>query len=265
MPFCSGWPGPWGEGYTVPPLCLHLSLARDALFQLGDSPGGGRGRYLIGATLPDIHMMSDFAREHTHYMDLAQREEGGEEIARFFRANPHLAHESKHPPTRALVAGYLSHLVTDSAWIARIYRPYFGPESSLSGDPLANLLDRLLQFELDRRVQEDMAGMAALVKDIGLVSWDEEAALFDEDSLTRWQTFVMDAAVRPHTWDRFPTFVRHYVARHGNLREDQVKRFLSDIPARLSWVLEHVPPEALVAFRQGALQGSLRLARERGW
>ena len=246
----------------MPPLCLHLSLARDAFSHLGDSSAGGRGRYLLGATLPDIHMISDFAREHTHYVDLAQQEEGGEEIVRFFRANPHLTHGSKLPPTRALVAGYLSHLVTDSAWIARIYRPYFGPESSLSGDPLANLLDRLLQFELDRRVQEDMAGMAALVKDIGLVSWDEEAALFDEDSLMRWQTFVMDAAVRPHTWDRFPTFVRHYANRHRNLREDQVKGFLSDIPARLSWVVEHVPPEALAAFRQGSLEASLRVVRE---
>ncbi|MDP6099909.1 MAG: hypothetical protein QGH66_00595, partial [Dehalococcoidia bacterium] len=86
--------------------------------------------------------------------------------------------------------------------------------------------------------------------------------LFDENSLMRWQTFVMDAAVRPHTWDRFPTFVRHYANRHGNLTEDQVERFLSDIPAKRARVLEHVPPEALFAFRQEALQTSLRVAQD---
>ncbi|MEE9202324.1 MAG: zinc dependent phospholipase C family protein [Dehalococcoidia bacterium] len=248
----------------MPPLGMHLTFARDAFPHLEDGLKGCRGYYLFGATLPDMHLIAGFARQHTHYVELGQ-EEGGQEIDRFFRANPHLARSRNHRPTRALAAGYLSHLVMDGTWIARIYRPYFGPDSSLSGDPLANLLDRLLQYELDRREREELGGMAALVRDIGLVSWDEEAPLFEEDSLMRWQTFVMDAAVRPHTWDRFPVFIRHYASQRPDLTEAQVEQFLSDRPRRLAWVLDHVLPEALDTFRHEALQESLRVARERLW
>ncbi len=136
----------------MPPLGMHLTLARDAFPQLEDGLGGCRGYYLFGATLPDMHTLAGFTRQHTHYVELGQ-EEGGQEIDRFFRANPHLARSPEagnHRPTRALAAGYLSHLMMDRTWIARIYRPYFGPDSSQSGDPLANLMDRLLQYELDR-------------------------------------------------------------------------------------------------------------------
>lgn len=264
MTCCSGWLRPWAKGSVVPPLGMHLTLARDAFSHLEDEMGGSRGYYLFGATLPDMHLIAGFARQHTHYVELGQ-EEGGQEIDRFFRAHPYLARSGNHQPTRAMTAGYLSHLVMDGTWIARIYRTYFGPESSLSGDPLANLMDRLLQYELDRREREDMGGMADMVRDIEPLSWGEEAALFDEDSLKRWQTFIMEAAVRPHTWDRFPLFIRHYVSQRSDITEAQAEQFLSDRPRRLAWVLGHVPPEALDAFRHEALQESLRVARERLW
>lgn len=264
MPWWSGWPGLWAEPLPMPPICLHLTLARDAFPHLKDRLGDTRGYYLFGATLPDIHLIADSARRHTHYVELGV-EEGGQEIDRFFRANPHLVRTVKHQPTRSLVAGYLSHLMMDAVWITRIYTPYFGPQSSLAADPFANLLDRLLQYELDRREREDLAGMATLVRDIGLVSWDEEAALFDEESLMHWQIFVMDSAVRPPTWDRFPLFLHHYVSRRSGLSETQLKQFLADFPQKLTWVLDHVGPEALAAFRQEALQESLRVAQERLW
>ena len=41
----------------------------------------------------------------------------------------------------------MSHLVTDEYWIAQVYRPYFGKKAS--SDPITNVLDRVLQFDMD--------------------------------------------------------------------------------------------------------------------
>ena len=53
--------------------------------------------------------------------------------------------------TAAFVAGYISHLVLDEDYITRIYRPLFGERSPLHADELADVMDKTLQWDIERK------------------------------------------------------------------------------------------------------------------
>jgi hypothetical protein len=136
----------------VPPICLHLGIAEEAIARLHHPiVDENRGSYYLGSTAPDIRFFIGARREETHFLPLESEE--GESGARFMlQEHPELIKDAGlSPATRAFIAGYFSHLVTDEAWIYRIYRPYFGRASPVKGSTIANLLDRVLQFELYRQ------------------------------------------------------------------------------------------------------------------
>jgi len=151
----------------MPLLYLHLSLANEAAELLRHPVVDlNMGDYLVGSISPDVHYIGGVFRKETHFFDFDEQEcESGTSL--FFKAHPDLAGGSKlDTATKSFVAGYLSHLIADEIWIKDIYRPFFGNSSSLSGDPTANVLDRLLQFELDRRAREDKLKMTAIRDDL---------------------------------------------------------------------------------------------------
>ena len=84
-------------------------------------------------------------------------------VSRMLAAHPRLALPGGlDEPTRAFMAGYLTHLLMDEHYIERIYREYFGAHSALRGDPRADLLDRVIQYEWDRRERERTDEMVAI-------------------------------------------------------------------------------------------------------
>ncbi|MBM2827196.1 MAG: zinc dependent phospholipase family protein [Dehalococcoidia bacterium] len=136
----------------MPPICWHMVTASDAVSLVKD-PLLKRysGAFLLGSTAPDIRIMTNVPREETHFYDLS-KEDAESGLSRMLAVSPHLARaEDLTEATRAFVSGYLTHLAVDEMWICQIYRPFFGKGSPLGGDPDADVLDRVLQFEMDLR------------------------------------------------------------------------------------------------------------------
>ena len=248
----------------MPPICIHLSIAREAADMLHHPIiDQNLGSYLIGATFPDVHIIiADSQREQTHFFDMeGKASESG--VATLFKEYPNLAcSENLDSSTKSFVAGYLSHLVTDEVWILDIYRPCFGVSSPLSQDPMANILDRLLQFELDCQERADRAkleGIRVLVCD-----WEPRVRLdlIDIAALKRWQGVVCTATTREPNLAFFPHFARRFLLPRHKINPEQLEQFLSLLPAKVEWAIRYVTPERLTSFREKAISQSAVVAKE---
>lgn len=247
----------------MPLLYLHLSIARDAA-ELMHHPvvDLNMGGYLVGTISPDVHHISGVSRSETHFFDLGKKEcESGTRL--LFEAHPDLARGSSlDDATRSFIAGYLSHLIVDEVWIKDIYRPFFGNLSPLGSDPMANALDRLLQFELDRRDREDKAKMAAIRAE--LCQWEPRVNIdfLATTTLRQWRDFACAAMAREVTLADFPPFARSFLLPSKKIDAEQLEPFLLSVPDKLDWAIQHVTPQRLTAFRGKAISQSVKAARE---
>ena len=247
----------------MPPICMHLRIAKEAAQQLHHPViDQNLASYLVGATYPDVHItIADFGREKTHFVNLDD-ESAESGTVTMLKTHPRLARRGKlDSSTQSFVAGYFSHLVTDEVWIRDIYRPFFGQSSPLSQDPMANVLDRLLQFELDCHEREDKAKMEeiqALICD-----WEPEVEVdfIDTATLKQWRGFVCTAAGREPSLAFFPLFAQRFLLPRQKLDPELLERFLSAMPAKLEEAIQYVTPQRLAAFRQKAIIQSVAAAR----
>src|SRR5581483_6000806 len=147
----------------MPPLGLHMTVARELAADLR-SPrvDADRGAYYLGATTPDIRVLTRWDRERTHFFDLhcLDAQSG---VHRLFEEQPQLRDAAAlDAGTAAFVAGYISHLVLDERYITEIYRRYFGKGGVLGDEVMANVMDRLLQLHMDREQREDAEATAEI-------------------------------------------------------------------------------------------------------
>ena len=116
----------------MPSLGLHLTVARSLASDL-DSPlvEADRGAYYLGATTPDIRVLTKWDRAHTHFFDL-ECLDMQDSVAKMFDAYPGLRDQATiDAMTRAFMAGVITHLVLDELYIDTMYRDYFGARSSI--------------------------------------------------------------------------------------------------------------------------------------
>ena len=109
----------------MPNPATHIQMASRAAQKVG-APilTENMGCYLIGSTAPDVRVITRQERERYHFAPL-EFEAVGAGIAGLFDQYPELQ-VTAHAPTRSFVAGYITHLVLDEAWITKMYRPFFG-------------------------------------------------------------------------------------------------------------------------------------------
>src|SRR5689334_16994905 len=122
----------------MPPIFFHMAAAHDIGQGVSDAAlAGERGAYYLGATTPDIRVLTRGDRRDTHYFDLDCLDHQ-DSVEAFFEANAGLADvDVLDPQTRAFVAGYITHLVLDETYIESMYRPHFGQLSALGGNEQA--------------------------------------------------------------------------------------------------------------------------------
>jgi hypothetical protein len=246
----------------LPPICFHLGIAEEAISRLRNPiVERDRGSFFLGCTAPDIRFFIGATREETHFFPLESEEElSGARL--MFEAHPELGRDSEvNDATRSFVAGYLSHLVTDEAWIRRIYRPFFGKSSPLGGDAMANLLDRLLQFELDRRERLDCSDISAIREEL-VDPADVAVGFIDDFNLSKWRDFVRVVSGRKLTWEDFRTFAERYLVWIQQIAPEKLEDFFASFDARLDEVLAMVPEKTIQEFREQSIADSVSTARE---
>jgi hypothetical protein len=246
----------------MPSLGSHLATARILADRLAHtSIDGDRGSFYIGATAPDIRVLTRRDRIETHFFSL-DRFESQDAIATMFDQHPGLSDAvTLDVPTRAFMAGFLTHLVMDQQYIERVYRLYFGADAWKDDPSRGNVLDRVLQYEMDRRAREQTAVMG----DVRDVLTDDSAAasieFIEAETLGRWVEVVRDVTSQPATWDRFPRMISNHLKRAG-YSEDEIEDFSRDVPQILAETMDHVTEVTVSEFLMETVDRSLERLRE---
>ena len=247
----------------MPPICLHLGIAEEVIARLKHPiVDENLGSFYLGSTAPDIRLLISTTRDETHFMSL-DCEDGDTGIKHIFEIHPELANGTGlNAATKSFVAGYLSHLATDESWIFRVYRPYFGKSSSLGDDPMANLLDRLLQFELDRRERLNSKSISEIRNTLTDSTAEVTISFIESDLLKRWCEFVYIATTRMTTWEDFRSFAEKYLIWIRQITKEEQQAFFDSFESRCDLAIGAVPEEELKNFREKAIAESVLAARE---
>jgi len=246
----------------LPPIVVHLVIAKKAAAHLRHPVVDHHlGSYLLGSSAPDMRIITGASREELHFLGLdCQPGESG--VDGLLEAQPRLRREAgPAPATQAFIAGYFSHLVTDEIWIVDIYRPFFGKTSPLGDDPMAAILDRMLQFELDRRERANREYMHQMQAELLHAEEGVDAGFIEPGLLKQWREFVTLATGREANWERFRIFAQRFLIPAQKVDEEQVERLLANLPEALEGVIKLVTPERLDAFRSKAIEATVEVAR----
>ncbi|TAK57439.1 MAG: hypothetical protein EPO22_12175 [Dehalococcoidia bacterium] len=247
----------------MPPLGLHMTVARDLARELKQPAiEAERGAYYLGATTPDIRIITRWDRARTHFFDLNEFEEQNG-VHRLFEQEPALLDvTSLNPATAAFVAGYISHLVMDERYICEIYRPVFGERSELGGDVKANIMDRVLQFELDRRDREDREKVDEIKTALAESAVEVSVGFIARDKLLEWRDVSIQFLSHPPTWDRFHRLAGRYLAAAGIEGDERMQQFMDDVPALLDTTIECVGADRIRDYLSGAGAEARRRMKE---
>ncbi len=233
----------------MPPITLHMVLAHQIAAGLDQSDLAAEpGPYLLGATTPDIRVLTRQDRFSTHFFDL-NGPDHQDSVAAFLGQHAGLAAPEKlNAETRAFVAGYLSHLVMDQQYITNVYRPYFARHDELGGTIRANVMDRLLQFDLDREYGDDPGLKKAMAEALSCTVEGIEAGFVDHQTLERWRKVAFDVSQRNMDWERMRGMISNHLRFSGLEEGESLTGFLDSLPELLNETIAHVTSAEIAGF-----------------
>ncbi len=246
----------------MPPITLHMVLARQIAIDLALDSLQPSGAYLLGATTPDIRVITKQDRLSTHFFDLNAHVHQ-DSVAAFFAMHEPLSRPEKlNDDTRSFVAGYVSHLVMDEQYITGIYRPFFARHEELGGTIRANVMDRLLQFDLDREYGNDPGLKAEICEALSGTVEGIEAGFVDAETLERWRQVSSDVASRNMDWERMRGMIANHLRIAGLEQGETLSSFLDSLPELLDATIAHVTSAEVDGFVQRSTEAA-RAAVER--
>jgi len=240
-----------------------MVLARQVALELGhaDVPAAS-GAYLLGATSPDIRVITRQDRYSTHFFDLNEHNHQ-DSVAAFLSTYGQLARpENLNAGTRAWAAGYITHLVMDEQYITGIYRPFFSKHDELGGMMRANVMDRLLQFDLDRAYGNDSELKHELTTALACTVEGIECGFLDAETLERWRQVSLDVAGRQMDWERMRGMIANHLRFAGLEEGETLGSFLDSLPELLNETIALITSDEIDAFVRRATEAA-RSAVER--
>lgn len=245
----------------MPSIGQHMTRARaiaDVL--LHPAIDAERGAFYLGSSAPDVRVITRRDRIHTHFFDLDQLEPQ-DSVSNMFEAYPDLAEaQALDAETRAFMAGYITHLVLDEVYIETMFRPFFGVQSAMKDDLFGNVLDRALQYEMNRREMEDEHAASQLIDALGLCTTSNGCTFIEDEFLERWREVVLDFARAGATWDRFPRMMNIHLKRAG-FSEEEIDQFTADGPALAKQAYDYVGEGRVSDFIEDATTRAIRRVR----
>lgn len=247
----------------MPGLGLHMIVARDLANELA-SPllDADRGAYYLGATTPDIRVLTRWDRERTHFFSLDDfREQSG--VHRLFEQQPGLRDVRElDSPTAAFMAGYISHLVMDEDYICSIYRPLFGERSALSGDMMADVMDKALQWDIERPGREDPVTVDEIRRALAESAVEVSVDFVARDTLLQWRDVTLDVISAPPSVDRLVRFLQRRMPHFQLEDEATAASFAEGVPELLQRTWEHVGAERIHEYLHGSRARALAAMKE---
>ena len=232
----------------MPNLPAHIQLAVQAAAQVGASDlHSNLGYFCLGSTSPDIRAITKRARAEYHFVELDFKTIG-EGVNAMFAAYPDLMDAAEHDgATRAFVAGYIAHLLTDETYIVRMFRPYFGEAGVFEDLTLAEVFDRALQLDLDRQVWQDVQHTVA---DTDMTPGNVSVRFLPESDLTAWTEWVHRVVEGGFSWERLRFMARRIAAGNDDSPAyEHAERFLDSVPDSLKNLYDLVPKSRIDEFK----------------
>jgi hypothetical protein len=221
-----------------------MTIAR-ALAEDLASPGidADRGAYYLGATTPDIRVLTRWDRERTHFFSLDDFEDQSG-VHRLFESEPHLRDASTlDSSTRAFMAGYISHLVMDEDYITRIYRPLFGERSDLRDEALSDVMDKMLQWDVERAECERAGCEDDIRQALSESAVEVHVDFIARETLLQWRNVSLDVIAQPPSIERLVRFLARRMPALQFDDDQHAARFTEEVPALLRRTWEHVGEE----------------------
>ena len=205
------------------------------------------GYFLVGSTSPDIRVITRRRREYYHFTDI-DFEDVGTGVRGMFDQHPELQNQTDlNGPTRAFIAGYITHLLVDESYISDIFRPYFGNREVFQDSTTGLLHDRALQLDMDRQVWQKVA---TIILDLEFLPERVDVAFLAPDSLSQWRDWVFEVVVNGFSWDRLRFMAKRIAAGDKQHPVNQlVDDFLSHMPNSLDEIYEIVPYDVVSDFK----------------
>lgn len=251
----------------MPMLAVHLSIVQDLLDELDiDELREHSGAALLGSTAPDRRVLTRDVREETHFFHLTEGG-AGDGFLGMKKALPDIVSRSPGDDwaLTAFLLGYASHLAADEAWIVHVYRPFFEDDEYLGAEPLKNILDRAIQYELEVDIRGNREQLIDWQKQIiaSNGSIDAMPDLFIAKSvLSDWSDFVAGRVLTlPGTWAEFPRFVSRYLD-DPNLDAVEIEKLMANPEGMLDRVYNRVPRDIIQQHRDITIEQSLKHAEE---
>lgn len=243
----------------MPPLTVHTAIAKQVADRLRVALiDGQRGNLYLGATAPDIRVLTRWDRERTHFFDLHTFDEQ-DGVAALFESHPDLAEPSRlTQPTISFIAGYITHLVMDQMWITNVYRPFFGERSPLGGDVRANVMDRALQFSMDSERRNDRDLMLHVMNEVASGDLDLDIGFIDSDTLKQWHGFIVKLADQMPDWDRYRAGARRHLERSGLKVGPEFEELMNSLPDLVDETLRYLTQERIDSYINEAADECVR-------
>lgn len=187
----------------MPNLPTHIHFALKALDEVSVNIGSDVAEYLpvylIGATAPDIRVITKKDRSLYHFVQLDFKTLG-DGVKNLRRKYPYWKDLSGCDiQTRAFMAGYVSHLILDETWITNVFRPFFAGPGFFESESEGLIMDRAVQLELDRSNWESVNSTLDFIRNVDI---SLEIDFFPTDSLNEWRDWVVGLLDNGFTWDR---------------------------------------------------------------
>jgi len=239
----------------VPNLIAHIDIALECAAELCHPViEANLGSYILGSCAPDIRIITQDSRDDYHFAPISNKVVGTG-IKSLFNAYPRLADAANlSERTQAFMAGYISHLVADEAWIIQVYCPYFGNRAVFPDHVLADILDRALQLEMDRQAVDKHDGMKQVREHLVDAHVGVEVDFLPADTLAEWREFLFTTTQREFTWERLRRMVRRQYPQDDGTAQTMADEFLKGLPESLERVYELVPRETLISYRRSIVQ-----------
>lgn len=236
----------------MPNLPAHLELAISAAAELRHPDIDSHlGHFYLGATSPDIRALTKRARSEYHFVELDFKTIGTG-VETMFAAYPELMHATESDgPTRAFVAGYITHLLADESYIVRMFRPYFGDGGVFEDGHQAKVWDRALQLDLDRTVWDTVRRS---VGDIEADPHSVHVRFLQLEDLLRWRDWVNRVVETGFSWERLRFMAGRIAGGDENHpAHDHAEEFLTSVPDSLEALYGLVPRSTVREFRSDSV------------
>ena len=241
----------------MPNLAAHIELAHRAAQRLRHPIlDADMGTFLLGSTSPDIRAITRKRREDYHFAPL-HFGSVGEGTEGLFSAHPDLKSSSvQDGPTRAFVAGYISHLIVDETWIVDVFRPYFGNPGVFGDDATGKVMDRALQLELDRDARETVEATAA---DLSGATNGVSIDFIPRETMADWHHWVVTSLERGFSWERLRYMAKRIAGGDDDHPAHRIAdRFLESMPESLEELHRIVPEDNLESFKERSVDALVR-------